>query len=121
MNLEIGPTLMESFDGFGSGDVESVIVNAVDLRQCFNEVDGVAFVSGKLRSNRMSVDCDPQPVSPVSLSASLCLGGESFTTETQRHKRIYLPFAAAACESSFCWPRVSRSRMRAALPRSPRR
>ena len=56
---------MEAFARFVSRDVNSVMIDAVDLRQRLNEVNGVAFIAPKLRPNRMSIDCDPQSVSPV--------------------------------------------------------
>src|ERR1041385_1155024 len=61
---------MKAILRFGGSDVERVLVNTIDLRERFNEIEGVAFVTSKLRPYRMSIDCDPQSVSPVSL---LCL------------------------------------------------
>ena len=92
MNFEVGPALMKAIMGLGRGDVERVLVNAIDLRERFDQVEGVAFVTSELRPHRMSIDCDPQSVSPVSL---LCL-------ESTSAEEIYLLFAAAACVSSFC-------------------
>lgn len=65
MNFEIGPTALEAVARLVGRYINCVLINAVDLRQRFNKVDGVAFVASKLRSNRMSIDCDPQSVSPV--------------------------------------------------------
>ena len=56
---------MEAIVSFARGDVKSVVIDAVDLRQRLDEVNGVAFISAKLRPNRMSIDCDPQSLSPV--------------------------------------------------------
>ena len=68
MNAEVGPALLKPLVGFSGRDVESVLVIVIDLRERFDQVKGVAFVSSKLRPYRMSIDCDPQSVSPVSLS-----------------------------------------------------
>ena len=65
MNFEVGPALLKAIVGGGSGDVESVLVNAIDLRERFDQVEGVAFVTSELRPHRMSIDCDPQSGSPV--------------------------------------------------------
>ncbi|MND06613.1 hypothetical protein D3C83_280910 [compost metagenome] len=51
---------MEAIARFVGCDVEGVVVGAIDLRQRFNEVYGVAFVASELRPNRMSIDRDPQ-------------------------------------------------------------
>ena len=59
-NFEVGPTLMEAIARLVGRDVDSVVVDAVDLRQRLDEINGVAFVAPKLRPNRMSIDCDPQ-------------------------------------------------------------
>jgi hypothetical protein len=50
---------VESIACFVGRDVQGVVVGAVDLRQRFNQVYGVAFVASELRPNRMSIDCDP--------------------------------------------------------------
>lgn len=70
MNFEIGPAPVETIVSLGSCDVESVIVDVIDLRERFDKVNGVAFISRKLRPDRMRIDCDPQWVSPISLLAS---------------------------------------------------
>jgi hypothetical protein len=85
-DFEIGPALIETFVRFGSCDVERVVVNAIDLRERFNEVESVAFVSPKLRPYRMSIDCDPQSVSPVSLLFAVL----------NRPEKIYWPWPFAA-------------------------
>ena len=64
-NFEIGPALVETIASFCGRNVNSVLIDAVNLRQRFDEIDGVAFVSPKLRPNRMSIDCDPQSCNPV--------------------------------------------------------
>jgi hypothetical protein len=46
VNFEVGPALMETIASFVSSDVESVIVSAIDLRERFDKINGVAFVSG---------------------------------------------------------------------------
>src|SRR6476646_10727869 len=58
---------MKAIVSFRGSDVAGVLVNLIDLLQVFDQVEGVAFVSSKLRPYRMSIDCDPQSVSPVSL------------------------------------------------------
>src|SRR5215204_5394348 len=68
-NFEIGPALLKPIAGLVCSDVDSVAIDAVDLRQRLNEINGVAFVAPKLRPNSMRVDCDPQPVSPVLILA----------------------------------------------------
>src|SRR5690242_18869568 len=60
--------MLKPLVGFSSCDVESVLVAMIDLRERVDQVKGVAFVTSKLRPYRMSIDCDPQSVSPVSLS-----------------------------------------------------
>ena len=57
-NFEIGPTITKSISCFVGGDVDRVTVDAVDLRQCFDQVDGVTFVASELRPNGMSIDGD---------------------------------------------------------------
>ena len=64
-NVKIGPAFVKTLAGLASRNVDSVVIDAVDLRQRLNEINGVAFVAPKLRPNSMSIDCDPQPVSPV--------------------------------------------------------
>jgi hypothetical protein len=44
------------------------VIDAVDLRQRFNQVNRVAFVSPELRPDRMSVDPDPQALPQPILS-----------------------------------------------------
>src|SRR5262245_39126529 len=46
--FEIGPALVETIVSFAGRDVESVIVYVIDLRERFDKVNGVAFVSRKL-------------------------------------------------------------------------
>ena len=69
-NFEIGPTFMEPFARLAGGYVNNVFVDAVDLGQRLDEINGVAFVASKLRPNRMSVDCDPQSRNPVIIYSS---------------------------------------------------
>src|ERR1044071_6513931 len=57
-NLEIGPTITESISCFVGSDVDRIVVDVIDLRQCFDQVDGVTFVASKLRPNGMSIDGD---------------------------------------------------------------
>ena len=73
-NFEIGPTITETIACFVSGDVDRVVVDAIDLRQRFDQVDGVTLVASNLRPNGMSIDGDSDdriyrlafnPVNPV--------------------------------------------------------
>ena len=64
-NLEIGPTLMEAIARLAGRYVNNVLIDAVDLGQRLDEINGVAFVAPKLRPNRMSIDCDPQSCNPT--------------------------------------------------------
>src|SRR6185503_6094379 len=73
-NLEIGPTPVEAFARLVSRDVDSVVIGAVDLGQRLDQVNGVAFVTSKLRPNSMSIDCDPQSCSPELFLGSGGLG-----------------------------------------------
>ena len=57
-NFEIGPTITEPIACFASGDVDRVVVDAVDPGEGFNQVDGVTFVASKLRPDGMSIDAD---------------------------------------------------------------
>jgi hypothetical protein len=50
-NFEVGPTLVETIVRGGSRYEECVFINVIDLRECFDEVNGVAFVSTELRPN----------------------------------------------------------------------
>ena len=50
---------MKAIARFVGGNVDGVLVVAVDQGQRLNEIDGVAFVTAELRPNGMSVDCDP--------------------------------------------------------------
>ena len=50
-DFEIGPALVETVAGFCSGYVECVIVNLIDLRERFDEVNGIAFVSSEFSAN----------------------------------------------------------------------
>lgn len=50
--------------------VNNVLVDAVDLGQRLDEINGVAFVASKLRPNGMSIDCDPQSRNPVIICSS---------------------------------------------------
>jgi len=59
--------LVEAIAGLCCRYVECVIVNLIDLRKRFDEVNGVAFVSSKLCANGMSVDCDPHSLIRVPL------------------------------------------------------
>src|SRR5215213_11215017 len=73
VNFEVWPAPMETIVGFSSCDVEGVIINAIDLRERLDEINGVALISRKLRPNRMRIDCDPQSLSPVRVSLlALC-------------------------------------------------
>src|ERR671918_2003191 len=69
-NLKIGPTLMEPIARLVGCYVNNIFVDAVDLGQRLDEINGVAFVASKLRPNRMSVDCDPQSCNPVIICSS---------------------------------------------------
>src|SRR4030095_885777 len=64
MDFKIWPTLVEANESFVGRDVNDVVVNVIDLRERLDQIDGVAFVTPKLRADRMRIDCDPQSVSP---------------------------------------------------------
>ena len=51
MNSEIGPSLVETFPGFGRCDKERVLVNRIDLGERFDKIGSVAFITRKLRPN----------------------------------------------------------------------
>ena len=51
---------MEPIASLVSGDVDSVVVGAVDLGQRLDEIYGVAFVAPELCADSVSIDCDPQ-------------------------------------------------------------
>jgi len=59
-NFEIGPTPVEAIACFVGSNVDGVLIETVDLRQRFNEMDGVAFIAAELRANRVSIDGDAQ-------------------------------------------------------------
>lgn len=66
-NCEIRPAPVKPVVGMIRCNVEKVFVGQIDLRQRLNKIRGVAFITTKLRPDRMSVDCDAQSDSPVSL------------------------------------------------------
>ena len=57
-------SFLKAFARLVSRDVDSVVIGAVDLGQRLDQVNGVAFITPKLRPNSMSIDCDPQSCIP---------------------------------------------------------
>ena len=60
LDPEIGPTIFESLDRDGFGNVERVKIGLIDLSEGLDQVGGVTFVAAELRSDGMRVDCDVQ-------------------------------------------------------------
>ena len=50
---------MEAISCFLGGDVDSVVITAVDLGQRLDEIYGVAFIAPELCADSMSIDRDP--------------------------------------------------------------
>ena len=65
MNSEVGPALMKALVGCGSRDVERVLVDGIDLRERFDQIEGVAFVTSELRPDSMSINRDPHLASRI--------------------------------------------------------
>ena len=57
---KVGPAAAEALDGLSRRNVQGVLIDRINFGQCFDEVGGVAFVSGQLGTNRMGVDRDAQ-------------------------------------------------------------
>ena len=50
---------MEAIACLVSSDVDSIVINAVDLGQRLDEVYGVAFIASELCADSMSIDGNP--------------------------------------------------------------
>ena len=57
---KVGPPSTETIDGLRTGDEKSIAVDRIDLRERFNQMRRVAFVTCKPGPDRMGVDCDAQ-------------------------------------------------------------
>src|ERR1043165_1140853 len=93
---------MKTILGGGSGDVERVLVNAIDLRVRFDQVEGVALVTSELRPHRMSIDCDPQSGSPASLLCLVNERGEDLLALGSRSLRVVGLLSACITLANAC-------------------
>src|ERR1700682_1924604 len=101
LNLKIGPTIFESLDGDGFGNVERVKIGLIDLSEGLDQVGGVTFVAAELRSDGMRVDCDVQD----RLRSSLLRAGpadHSARNEGESRTRSSLFFAGRGLSGGRC-------------------
>src|SRR5712691_2005129 len=59
-NSEIRPAIVEAFQSLAPGNIQRVIIDSIDLGERFNQICGVAFVSGESGPNRVGVNCYTQ-------------------------------------------------------------
>ena len=95
------------------GNINCVLIDLIELSESFDQINRVSLITGKLISDGMRVDCDMHD--PVTADLYSSLAEDSLFASGAD-----FPPAAAASAITSVW-RVSRSRMRAAFPRSPRR
>src|SRR5689334_1301406 len=93
---------MKAIVSSGGRDVERVLVNAIDLRERFDQVKGVALVASEFRPHRMSIDCDPQSGSPVSLPISVNEREGELLTLCRRSLRVVVLLAAGITLANAC-------------------
>ena len=58
LDLEIRPAIREPINCRLFCDVERVLIGLIDFGEGFDQIDGVGFIAGELRSDGMSVNRD---------------------------------------------------------------
>src|SRR6478672_7892824 len=121
LDLKIWPAVCETIDGRLFGDEESVAIGLIEVGEGFDQIDGVGFVSGELRSDRMRVNSNVHVRATCTCRWLISRGGGLTNIQPpaiRRRSDVYslpsaapppLPTAAAPAMSAF-W-RVSRSRI----------
>jgi hypothetical protein len=83
---KVWPPVIEALPGFSPGNVESVLIDRINLRESLNQIGCIAFIPAKSSPNRMGVNSNTQ-VAGGSLTEISKRGGVRFMTHEVNNEK----------------------------------